>query len=80
MGYHAGFGAEVRIHRHVGVYGDYRYTMIRFGNDDEESLASGTAAATPQGSSARGSWIPFADRLKMSHEGSTFTWGATFYF
>jgi opacity protein-like surface antigen len=66
MGYHAGFGGELRLHRHVGVYGDYRYTFIHFGDDDASPVLP--------------SFIPFADRLKMSHEGSTFTWGATFYF
>jgi len=71
MGYHGGFGAELRVHRHFGVYGDYRYTMIRFGGDEQESK---------QESSALPSWIPFAERLKMSHEGSMFAWGATFYF
>jgi Outer membrane protein beta-barrel domain len=67
MGYHAGFGGELRAHRHIGIYGDYRYTFIRFGGDDE------TAPGFP-------SWIPFAERLKMSHQGSMFAWGATFYF
>lgn len=72
MGYHAGFGGELRIHRHVGLYGDYRYTMIRFGSDEAETAANG-AAPFP-------GWIPFAERLKMTHEGSMFTWGASFYF
>jgi hypothetical protein len=63
MGYHGGFGAELRVHRHIALYGDYRYRMIRFGDD-----------------AARSTWMPFAERLKMSHEGSMFTWGATFYF
>lgn len=67
MGYHGGFGAEARLHKHVGIYGDYRYTFIHFGDN-----ASPTAT-TP-------SLIPFAERLKLSHEGSMFTWGATFYF
>jgi hypothetical protein len=78
MGYHGGFGAELRVHEHVGLYGDYRYTMIRFGDSDEEALQSGMSQE--QSSSARPKWIPFAERLKMSHEGSMFTWGATFYF
>lgn len=68
MGYHAGFGAELLLHRHVGIYGDYRYTMLGFGDDDDDEESS-----TP-------SLIPFAERLKLSHEGSMFTWGATFYF
>ena len=30
-GYHAGFGAEVKIGGHAGVHADYRYTMLHFG-------------------------------------------------
>ena len=66
MGYHAGFGAELRAHRRVGLYGDYRYTMIGFGDDDDSGFLPG--------------WIPGSERLKLSHEGSVFTWGALFYF
>jgi Outer membrane protein beta-barrel domain len=71
MGYHAGFGGELRVHRHIGVYGDYRYAFIHFG--DDEDTRSSSSPVLP-------SWIPFAERLKMSHEGSMFTWGAAFYF
>jgi hypothetical protein len=71
MGYHGGFGAELRLHRHLGVYGDYRYTMIRFGDSDADQAAEQQSSAN---------WIPFAERLKLSHEGSMFTWGATLYF
>jgi hypothetical protein len=74
MGYHGGFGAELRVHKHVGLYGDYRYTMIRFG--EQEDLGTTTSQST----STLPRWIPFAERLKMSHEGSMFAWGATFYF
>jgi hypothetical protein len=66
MGYHAGFGGEVRAARHLGLFGDYRYTRISFGDDDGAGLLPG--------------FIPGADRLKLSHEGSMFTWGAIFYF
>jgi opacity protein-like surface antigen len=65
-GYHAGLGAEVRVHRRFGLYGDYRYTKLRFNDDDESSETPGL--------------IPFAERLKLSHEGTMFTWGAAFYF
>lgn len=77
IGYHAGFGGEVRVHRHFGVYGDYRYTFIRFGDQAQES----TSATPPSlGRGAMPLTIPFAERLRMSHEGSMFAWGATFYF
>jgi hypothetical protein len=78
MGYHGGFGAELRVHKHVGLYGDYRYTMIRLGDSDED--APQTRTSQQQSSATLPTWIPFAERLKMSHEGSMFTWGATFYF
>ena len=68
MGYHAGLGAEIRVHRRLGLHGDYRYTRLQFGDDDEDS------------SSVLPGWIPGAERLKLSHEGSAFTWGATIYF
>ena len=66
IGYHAGFGADLRIHRRVSLHGDYRYTFLDFNSDDPEP-------ATPR-------FIPFAERLKLSHEGSMFTWGAVVYF
>ncbi len=55
MGYHAGFGAELRAHRRVGLYGDYRYTMIGFGGDDDSGFLPGcdprlgTPQALPRG-------------------------------
>ena len=64
VGYHAGFGGELVLHRHFGVYGDYRYTFIRFGGDDASAPIN----------------LPLINRLKMAHEGSMFTWGANFYF
>jgi hypothetical protein len=67
MGYHLGFGAEVRVHRRVGLHGDYRYTMLRF--DDDEDAPSVIPG-----------WIPGAERLNLSHDGSMFTWGIAFYF
>ncbi len=66
IGYHAGFGAELRVHRHFGVNGDYRYTFLHFGDDDD----IGESPAL----------IPFAERLGISNEGSAFTFGATIYF
>lgn len=68
MGYHAGFGGEVRLLRRLALYGDYRYTRVTFGNSDGAS------------SSIVPSWLSGADRLKLSHDGSMFTWGAAFYF
>lgn len=43
MGYHAGFGAELKAGRHAGIHADYRYTMVHFGDqaaDGTGGLAS----------------------------------------
>jgi opacity protein-like surface antigen len=36
FGWHAGGGLEFRPGRHFGIHGDYRYTFLDFGDDDEE--------------------------------------------
>ena len=36
FGWHAGFGAELRMGPHAGLHGDYRYTFLDFGDDDDE--------------------------------------------
>jgi opacity protein-like surface antigen len=42
FGWHAGIGAELRLGSHAGLHGDYRYTFLDFGSDDEdESFLSG---------------------------------------
>jgi Outer membrane protein beta-barrel domain len=67
FGWHAGFGAELRLGGHFGIHGDYRYTALNFGDDDDEP-----AAATGRDS--------FVTGLLPSHDGSMWTVGATFYF
>ena len=37
FGWHAGGGLEILAGRHFGIHGDYRYTFIDFGGDDEEN-------------------------------------------
>ena len=71
VGAHAGLGAEVRLHRRISVYGDYRYTFIRLGRprDDEASPADGGVTE-----------IPLLEKLRPSHEGSMWTWGAVVRF
>lgn len=71
FGWHAGFGAEVRMGRHAGLHADYRYTQLRFDDDDE---AEGEAGAGGGGRQA------FVNRLLPSHEGSMWTVGVTIYF
>ena len=36
FGWHAGGGLEILAGRHFGIHGDYRYTFLDFGGDDEE--------------------------------------------
>jgi hypothetical protein len=36
FGWHAGGGIEILAGRHFGVHGDYRFTFLDFGGDDEE--------------------------------------------
>jgi opacity protein-like surface antigen len=38
MGYHAGFGAELKVGAHAGVHADYRYTQLHFGSDTTTGL------------------------------------------
>ena len=35
FGWHAGGGLEILAGRHFGIHGDYRYTFLDFGDDDE---------------------------------------------
>ena len=39
FGWHAGGGLAVRFGRHVGVHGDYRYTFLNYGDDDDKVIA-----------------------------------------
>jgi hypothetical protein len=39
MGYHAGFGAELKVGGHAGVHADYRYTKLHFGDGTEGGTA-----------------------------------------
>ena len=41
FGWHAGFGAELRMGPHAALHGDYRYTFLDFGDDDEEDDEEG---------------------------------------
>ena len=36
FGWHAGIGAELKLGKHAGLHGDYRYTFLDFGDDDDE--------------------------------------------
>jgi opacity protein-like surface antigen len=41
FGWHAGFGAELRMGSHAALHGDYRYTFLDFGDDDDEDEDGG---------------------------------------
>jgi len=65
IGWHAGFGAELKLGRRAGVFLDYRYQFINLRrNDDPEA----------------DSIIPGLERVKFSHQGSMWTSGVAFYF
>lgn len=68
FGWHGGFGAELRLGRHAGAHADYRYTFLRFGDDDDGADA---ASAEDDGGFSR--FVP-------SHRGSMWTAGFTLYF
>jgi opacity protein-like surface antigen len=70
FGWHGGFGAELRLGRHAAAHADYRYTHLRFGDDDEET-AEATAGAA--GDSVLSGILP-------SYQGSMWTAGLTIYF
>jgi len=75
MGYHAGFGAEMRLGKHAGAHADYRYTFVHFG-DGTTSL---TGAPTSLAGATTGS-SSVASRFMPSYDGSMWTAGLTFYF
>lgn len=72
FGWHAGFGAELKLGRHAGVHVDYRYTFLDFGDDEEEEGEA--AQATSRNS------MPLVGGLLPSYKGSMLTMGLTFYF
>ncbi len=65
VGWHAGFGGELRLGRHAAVFADYRYQFVKFRRNE-----------APAG----GSLIPGLDRVSFSHQGSMWTSGLAFYF
>jgi hypothetical protein len=68
FGWHAGFGAELLMGRHAALHADYRYTFLKFGDDDDESGANAQQNHS------------FVNSLLPSHNGSMWTAGFTFYF
>ena len=68
FGWHGGFGAELRLGRHAGAHADYRYTHLRFGDDEEAAAGAGA-----EGESGFSRFLP-------SYKGSMWTAGLTVYF
>jgi len=72
IGYHAGLGAQIQVHRRAAVHLDYRYTFIRFGDQP--------AGTTEPGAIPIPGLVGLQDKLKLSHEASMWTTGITFFF
>jgi hypothetical protein len=72
MGYHGGFGGELKLGRRATIFADYRYTFIRFGDEDETGAGAG-----PFGIPGVGSLF---DNFRMSHDGSMWTSGIVINF
>jgi opacity protein-like surface antigen len=65
FGWHGGGGLEIRFGRHFGIHGDYRYTFLDFGDDDEDGEDDDEG---------------FIGGVLPGHRGSMWTLGATIYF
>jgi len=76
FGYHAGFGAELRMGKHAGLHGDYRYTMLHFGDSDADVNPAGSLATPVTGFGLSGLY----SRFLPSYDGSMWTAGFTVYF
>ena len=64
-GIHLGGGIELLFSRHIGIYGDYRYRFVQFGTPDPDSEPID---------------IPGVSSVRLSHKGSMWTGGISFYF
>lgn len=73
MGYHAGLGGELALGRRATIFADYRYTFIRFG-DDEPALENGAGAFLIPGAAS------LLDNFRLSHEGAMWTGGIVINF
>jgi len=76
FGYHAGFGAELRMGKHAGVHADYRYTMLHFGDSDADVNPSPAPSTPAKGFGVSGLY----SRFLPSYDGSMWTAGFTIYF
>lgn len=65
FGWHAGAGAELRLGKHAGIHGDYRYTFLDY--DRDEKIGGGIGGS-------------FIGKVLPGYKGSMWTLGATVYF
>ena len=72
FGTHLGLGGEVFFGRHVAFFLDYRYRFVKWGTPE---VLEDEAINIPGGSI-----IPGLDKVKLTHQGSMWTTGMTFYF
>lgn len=47
FGWHGGFGAELRLGRHAAAHADYRYTLLRFRDEEGATERSGFGRILP---------------------------------
>ena len=74
MGYHGGFGGDLKLGARASLFADYRYTFIRFGEDDGPGTDNGAGAFGIPGAGS------LMDHLRLSHEGSMWTGGIVINF
>jgi len=72
MGYHGGFGGELKLGTRASLFADYRYTFIRFGGEETTAGGAGGFAIPGVGS--------LLDNFRLSHEGSMWTGGVVINF
>lgn len=73
MGYHGGFGGELKMGKRATIFADYRYTFIRFGDEEPAPLNGAGAFMMP----GVGSLL---EHFRMSHDGSMWTGGIVINF
>lgn len=76
-GIHMGFGAQVRVAKHMAFFVDYRYRFVKFG-DQTTGAASTTGRTNPVADLVNA--VPGLGSIKVSHQGSMWTGGFSFVF
>lgn len=72
MGYHGGFGGEIKLGSRASIFADYRYTFIRFGTEEDATEGAGAFPLPGVGS--------LMENFRLSHEGSMWTGGLVINF